>query len=101
MFMQRAIQEWATTGKKVHIIADKPEKRLAGMWRTAVDRVSTMVGNQLTHEVGWLLQLQKVRHSSVPNPAQPFSGWFSAILCRCGSLKLFAGLNDPSSWFVM
>jgi hypothetical protein len=63
MLVQRAVQEWATTGKKVHIIADKPEKRLAGMWRTAVDKVSAMVGGQLTFEVGCMLMPPNAHHA--------------------------------------
>jgi hypothetical protein len=50
--LQRAVQKFAATRKKVYTIAETPEKRLVGMWKFVVNHFE----NTLISEVSCTLQ---------------------------------------------
>jgi hypothetical protein len=68
VLLQRAVQEFAATGKKIHTIAHPPEKRLAGMWKT-MNRMKDMLGSKLISEVGRRNLLSNMMFNSKLPPA--------------------------------
>jgi hypothetical protein len=52
--LQRAVEEFAATGQKVHTIPYAPEK-LAGMWKHMVHHLKEMLGSLLISKVGCML----------------------------------------------
>lgn len=49
--LQNAVQKFAATGQKVHVIAERADKLLTGMWKVAMDQLSERMEQHLIFEV--------------------------------------------------